>query len=281
MTVHHIAPGRRPAGLGETAERPATGQPSGDFGQGAAGASGQVVAIDHGLPPERLALIQRRPCADRPLRLIALGQRGALASGVGALPALLGLLDDLPLSMTIAAEGPGQADLARRIAPFCRRVRLLEPVAPPAAARLFASHDVFVLTSAFPGFGLSLVEAMATGCVPVAARIQRVSELLVEPGATGQLFELGDLASAAAAIRALAGDRATLAQQAATAAAAAKARFVQAGLAPQYAALIDRLTQPAAADAPTAAPGAEDAKPRRARAGWRAWRPLVSAGSVP
>jgi glycosyltransferase involved in cell wall biosynthesis len=49
----------------------------------------------------------------------------------------------------------------------------------------------------FEGFGLSLVEAMAAGCVPIASRIRGVTDAIVDAGQSGYLFPVGNSAVAA------------------------------------------------------------------------------------
>lgn len=56
---------------------------------------------------------------------------------------------------------------------------------------LYASSHLFLFPSFQEGFGISLVEAMQSGAVPVVARATALPEL-VEDGRTGWLFEAGD-----------------------------------------------------------------------------------------
>ena len=41
------------------------------------------------------------------------------------------------------------------------------------------------MPSRFEGFGFSLIEAMAAGCVPIVSRIHGVTDWIVEDGKTG------------------------------------------------------------------------------------------------
>jgi glycosyltransferase involved in cell wall biosynthesis len=70
---------------------------------------------------------------------------------------------------------------------------------------LYASFDLFALTSDTEQMPLSLIEAMAAGRAVVATRVGSVEEL-VEDGMTGMLVPPGDAAALAAAIGRLAGD---------------------------------------------------------------------------
>ncbi len=84
----------------------------------------------------------------------------------------------------------------------------------------------------------SLIEAMAGGCVPVASRLRGVTDFVVQDGKTGLLFEMGDTRAAAAAIRALQGDRATHARMSAAGRADVQTRFSMAPMAANYAELL-------------------------------------------
>lgn len=51
-------------------------------------------------------------------------------------------------------------------------VRILDRIAPDEVQRELQNHDIFVLLSDYEGLPLSLVEAMAAGCVPALTRIE-------------------------------------------------------------------------------------------------------------
>lgn len=52
--------------------------------------------------------------------------------------------------------------------------------------------DVFVLTSAYEGFCIALVESMANGCCPVVTDIRSGNKQLIENGSSGFLIDIGD-----------------------------------------------------------------------------------------
>ncbi len=76
-----------------------------------------------------------------------------------------------------------------------------EPATDRVAERL-RGIDIFVLPSRSEALSNSLMEAMACGCAVVASRVGGNSELVTE-GETGLLFDAGDVAGLAAALRTL------------------------------------------------------------------------------
>src|SRR5690606_16312014 len=103
---------------------------------------------------------------------------------------------------------------------------------------VLAAHDVFLMPSRFEGLPVAALEAMATGCVPAASRIRGVTDFLIEDGATGLLFPVGDVAAAAGAVRRLATDRALLEACSAAGRRAVQERFDVGAMADAYAKVI-------------------------------------------
>ena len=67
----------------------------------------------------------------------------------------------------------------------------------------FLDHDAFVLLSESEGMPLSLMEAMATGCVPVVAKIEEDGPALIQDGVNGCVIEGRDYGDWADAIERL------------------------------------------------------------------------------
>lgn len=140
--------------------------------------------------------------AGGPLRVLSLGRIEDQAKGVLWLPDILRRLPG-DTTLTVAGDGPDLARLRQAASSLGTRIRFLGAVAPSEIPTLMAKHDVFVAPSRFEGFMITLAEAMAAGCVPVASRIRGVTDAIVDDGATGLLFPVGDVAAAAAAIERL------------------------------------------------------------------------------
>ena len=57
--------------------------------------------------------------------------------------------------------------------------------------KLLGKIDILVMPSNFEGFGLSLIEAMAAGVVPIVSRIRGVTDWIVNDGYTGYVCPIG------------------------------------------------------------------------------------------
>src|SRR4051794_6465440 len=88
---------------------------------------------------------------------------------------------------------------------------------------------------------LTLAEAMAAGCVPVASAIRGVTDVLIDHGRTGLLFPVGDLDRAAEEIRRIVAESGLLERLAAAAKAEAASRFDSDRAAGAYAGLLRTL----------------------------------------
>lgn len=177
---------------------------------------------------------ERLPVSDAPLRLLSMGRIIDSDKGVYWLPQIMDQLSGHPVHLTIAGDGPDLAELKRRCAHLGDRVCFLGRIPPQQVPQVLAENDAFVFPSRFEGLGLSLVEAMSTGCVPVASRIKGVTDFVVRDGADGLLFDMGDAHAAAQHIARLAADRATLARLSAAARQNIAERFELAAMAQNY-----------------------------------------------
>ena len=161
---------------------------------------------------------------DGALRLLYLGRVEDAAKGVFLLPRILDGLDPA-IVLTVAGDGPDLPALRARCAGLGGRIVFTGEVRPERVPSLLAAHDVLVMPSRFEGFGLTLVEAMAAGCVPVATCLAGVTDTIVTTGRDGLLFPAGDVGAARRAIAGLAVDRAALQRLSHAAHEAARARF--------------------------------------------------------
>jgi glycosyltransferase involved in cell wall biosynthesis len=147
-----------------------------------------------------------------PLRVLFLGRIVDTDKGVFWLPKIMAQLPRDSAHLTVVGDGPDMASLRLRFTSLGNSVTFTGNIAPNEVPSMLAHHDVFIFPSRFEGLGLSLVEAMAGGCVPVATRIKGVTDFVVTDGRDGILFGVGDTRSATNAIHRLALEPKTLHQ---------------------------------------------------------------------
>jgi glycosyltransferase involved in cell wall biosynthesis len=135
-----------------------------------------------------------------------------------------------------------------------------------------AEHDVFLLPSRYEGQAITLVEALASGCVPIASHLRGVTNFAIDDEETGFLFPVGDTLAAARFIQRLDGDRGMLARMSQSARKAAYMRFRPDLMSGAYADLIQNIkVNPRALAAPLR--GMQWRLPSGLRAGPRTWLP--------
>lgn len=112
----------------------------------------------------------------------------------------LAQLQDLDASLVLVGDGPLRAELERLavelgIAERVRFVGFRENV-----SAWLAAADIYLMPSLKEGFPLALLEAMASGVAPIAARVGGIPEA-IEEGVNGLLVPPGEADALAAAIR--------------------------------------------------------------------------------
>lgn len=231
-----------------------------------------------------------RPVPVRPgLRLLFLGRIEDISKGVFWLPRILERLSP-GTTLTVAGDGPDLAALKQRLAPFGDRVACLGAVARERVPDLLAGHDALLMPSRYEGLPVTLLEAMAAGCVPVASHIAGVTDDVVTHGVSGLLFPVGDWRQAAREIAGLESDPWSLRMLSANARQQARMGFDLEQMAAAYRELIEELrARPPAIAAPlpldrwsTPAgfrPGLRTLLPRPVKNWLRVARERVSASS--
>jgi glycosyltransferase involved in cell wall biosynthesis len=120
------------------------------------------------------------------LRLIYTGRLEHMAKRVLALVPMSEELSrrGVDHALTIAGDGPAMVELAAA-ARGMERVKMLGAVDPRRVTELLDEHDALVLPSRFEGLSVSVLEAMARGCVPIVARTRSGARQLIEDGVNG------------------------------------------------------------------------------------------------
>lgn len=156
---------------------------------------GDVRSIPYGVsvpeaPATRPVL---EPGSGRALRLIYTGRMEHDQKRVGALLELSRAMSTRGIShrITLLGDGPAAAEIDEtcRELDGGRSVVRLAPVGPDQVARLLDEHDVFVLASRAEGLSVSLLEAMARGCVPVVTRTPSGTAQAITTGENGVIVD--------------------------------------------------------------------------------------------
>nr|WP_234822520.1 glycosyltransferase family 4 protein [Palleronia aestuarii] len=171
-----------------------------------------ATVIRHGIDTEGFA-----PAADRavlrdllglPRDAILVGCYGRIRGSKGTdlfVEAMLPLLADHPravalvMGRAVEKDRRFEADLHARAAASGERFRFLPEVPVEAMADWYAALDLFVAPQRWEGFGLTPLEAMASGVPVVATRVGAFEELVAD-GRTGTLVPPDDAEALSRAI---------------------------------------------------------------------------------
>jgi glycosyltransferase involved in cell wall biosynthesis len=194
------------------------------------------VVISWGVPAERVTVLPNPvPSSAAPVDRAAVRRRLGVDSDVllafagrfGPQKALDVALDAVAategVTLALAGEGDGTAELRRRAEVLGDRVRFLGALPRDEVLELFGAADASVLASAWENLPHAVLESLAVGTPVLATAVGGVPEI-VEDGVNGLLVSAGDRESFAAAVARFAED-ATLRERLRAGAAASVERF--------------------------------------------------------
>jgi N-acetyl-alpha-D-glucosaminyl L-malate synthase BshA len=141
--------------------------------------------------------------------------------------------DAVPSVLVMVGDGPDrvEAEAEARSLNIDRDVHFLGKI--DAVAPLLAGADLFLLPSQSESFGLSALEALASGAPGVGSNAGGIPEVVKE-GVTGALREIGDIDGMAKASIEILSDRDRWQTMSRDAAADARARFSRDDIVRQY-----------------------------------------------
>ena len=185
----------------------------------------RVLASTHAVDPDRIVVIgegvrmhdgQRNgaPSDGVPLRILGVArlvEQKGLHFTVNVLASLR--RRGVPFTFTLVGRGPLESrvqDLLARHG-LHDRTTLISEVDHDALLDVYTHSDVFLSTSLYETFGLTVLEAMSRGCVPVAFRLPALRELIDDAGITVPVADVEAAADATAALANAPGLRASLA----------------------------------------------------------------------
>jgi glycosyltransferase involved in cell wall biosynthesis len=141
------------------------------------------------------AFPDRASRAQRSLRVIYAGRLDQPQKRVLDIPKIVKAAAELgvPVHLTVAGSGPAETQLRSMCAVTRASVDFLGTLDGDALAEVFAQQDVFLLTSAFEGLPIGVLEAMGQGCIPVVTDIRSGVPEVVADGINGFRIAAGDI----------------------------------------------------------------------------------------
>ncbi|MBA4371097.1 MAG: hypothetical protein C0418_05930, partial [Coriobacteriaceae bacterium] len=164
----------------------------------------KVLVVPDTYDAETFRITERPARERRGTRLVAVGRLVDVKAHDVLLSAFTRLVrEGHELKLTIVGEGPLRAELEQRAmgTGVDRRVTFAGALSGEELARTLAEAHLFVLPSRREGFGVALIEAMATGLPAVATRSGGPEDIVGE--GDGVLVEPDDPAALAAGIAAV------------------------------------------------------------------------------
>lgn len=129
------------------------------------------------------------------LKIVYLGRIIDIDKGVLKIPKILDLLskENIPFFMRIAGDGPDKQLLENKLKLYINdgRVVMEGNIPSDKVPQFFFENDIFLMPSNFEGFGFTLIEAMAAGCVPVVSSIEGVTNWIVTDNVNGKVCTIG------------------------------------------------------------------------------------------
>lgn len=158
--------------------------------------AGHVIDIPYGVPvpPEAPAREHGRGLGTtRPLRLLYTGRLEHQQKRILALVHLSDALDARGVrhELTLLGDGPASAEIDALAATRGGRLRRLAPASPAGVSAVLDRSDALVLASRYEGLSVSMLEAMARGCVPIVTRAASGTAQAIDSGVNGEIAEAG------------------------------------------------------------------------------------------
>lgn len=203
----------------------------------------RLSVIPYGVPLPKSPCV--RPPVRRALRAIYAGRLDEPQKRVLDLPLIMRAAAELGIhvELTVAGGGPEEEVLRRafRDAGQSAGVRFVGIVDADRMGEVYAEHDVFLLTSAFEGLPLGLIEAMGRGCVPLVTDLRSGIPEVIQHGLNGFVCKVGDAAGYARHLCTLHGAPALRVEMALRAWETVEARFRLETMTDRYVSLCERL----------------------------------------
>lgn len=156
-----------------------------------------LCVVQNGVPCSSSPPAAKSRGGDAPLRVVYAGRLAQKQKRILDLASLVELAAErrVPMQWDIAGEGAEEAALRERLSSHIAAgtVRWRGPLKRNAVRELFRQSDVMILLSDFEGMPMTLLEAMAEGCVPVVSTGCDAGADLVRAKEAGSVVPTGDL----------------------------------------------------------------------------------------
>ena len=160
--------------------------------------------IPNGIDFSILNCLPNRQPWTTPLRLLFAGRLVDNAKGILRLPAILARCRQrqLPVRLTIIGDGPDRTRLQQRMVDLgvIDLVEFWGSEEHTTVLQAMRAHHIFLFLSNFEGFPNVLLEAQANGCVPIAAHLPDITDVIVQDGSNGILVAPNDIGAYVAGI---------------------------------------------------------------------------------
>ncbi len=159
----------------------------------------KITLIPHALDLNDYSNVLSRgdePLKNDHIKIAYLGRLIDKDKGIFLIPKILSKLQEsnISFSMEIAGDGPDSLLLESKLKGFIKDgfVTMRGSIHPNDVPSFLVGKDIFLMPSNFEGFGFTLIEAMAAGCVPIVSSISGVTDWIVTHEQTGLLCKIGD-----------------------------------------------------------------------------------------
>lgn len=134
-------------------------------------------------------------CSNRPKDILFVGRIDNRQKAVFLVPDIMQYLlqRGIKTSITMVGDGPDFEELKKLVEDrsLSEFIHLTGKIEPGKVSEYYASHKILLLPSNFEGHPLTLMEAMAHGCVPVASLLPKCTDTCIDQGKSGYLVEVG------------------------------------------------------------------------------------------
>ncbi len=136
-------------------------------------------------------------CSERPNDILFVGRIDNRQKAVFLIPDIVKYLLDhnVRTNITLVGDGPDFEELKQMVVDksLSDYILLAGKVEPEKVSEFYDAHKIFLLPSNFEGHPLTLLEAMAHGCVPVSSLLPLCTDICIEQGRSGYLVEVGNI----------------------------------------------------------------------------------------